>query len=365
MVAPHPRLVFLIVFVIGVVCTLDARQRGRGGPPLPVPPIDAHMSKAELAAALDAYLAGLARANDFAGVVLVAQNGETVFERAYGLADRERNIPMSAHLRFNYASIGKAFTRAAIGQLIAAGRVKLTDTLGNLLPDYPNVDAKPATVEQLLAFQVGIADFFGDAFARADKSQFQANRDFYAFVAPKPLAFLPGERTLYCNGCYIVLGEIIAKVAGLPYERYVEERVFKPAGMKTAGFLTAADANVAPGYTRASPSSPWTSAASQHPARGSAAGGSFGGVRDLLAFDSALRTHTFFDARTTAWFLRSEAAAGPRALARYAIAGGAPGANTSLESGAGWTIVTLGNLDPPNASRVGRALATALFRDRP
>lgn len=364
MFRPHALLVFAIVFVVGVVCTLDARQRGRGGPPLPAPPIDPGMREAELAAALDGYLSALARANDFAGVVLIAKDGRRLFERAYGIADWDRNTPMSADLRFNYASIGKAFTRAAVGQLIAAGKLKLTDTLGTIIPDYPNADAKPATVEQLLAFQVGIADFFGDAFARADKSRFQSNRDFYAFVSPKPLAFLPGERTLYCNGCYIVLGEIVAKVAGMPYERYVEERVFKRAGMKTAGFLTVADPNVAPGYTRASPSSPWTSAASLHPARGSAAGGSFGGVRDLLAFDTALRTHTFFDARTTAWFLRSEeVTAGPRALARYSIGGGAPGANTSLESGGGWTIVTLGNLDPPNASRVGRALAAALFRD--
>ena len=332
---------------------------------MPAPPIDARMGKAELAGALDGYLASLARANDFAGVVLVAKDGQTLFEKAYGVADRERSTPMSADLRFNYASIGKAFTRAAIGQLIAAGKLRLTDTLGSLLPDYPNVDAKPATIEQLLAFQVGIADFFGDAFSRADKSRFQSNRDFYEFVAPKPLAFPPGERTLYCNGCYIVLGEIIAKASGMKYERYIEERVFKPAGMKTAGFLTAADPNVAPGYTRASPSSPWTSAASHHPARGSAAGGSFGGVRDLLAFDNALRTHKLFDARTTAWFLRSEEVAeGPRARANFGIAGGAPGANTSLESGAGWTIVTLGNLDPPNASRVGRALSAALFRDR-
>ena len=126
-------------------------------------------------------------------------------------------MPMSADLRFNYASIGKAFTRAAIGQLIAAGRVKLTDTLGKLparLSQCRREAGDGRTTPRLSGRDRGL---FRGAFARADKSQFQANRDFYAFVAPKPLAFLPGERTLYCNGCYIVLGEIIAKVAGLPY----------------------------------------------------------------------------------------------------------------------------------------------------
>ena len=86
------------------------------------------------------------------GVVLVSKVGEPVFQKAYGLANREQRSPMSPELRFNYASIGKAFTKTAIGQLISAGKLKLTDTIGTLLPDYPNADAKPATIDQLLNF---------------------------------------------------------------------------------------------------------------------------------------------------------------------------------------------------------------------
>lgn len=355
--------------IAGVALRAGGPAGGRGGrggpPPIAAPPIDARMSDADLAAALDGYLAGLARAGDFAGVVLVARDGKAIFEKPYGVADRERNVPMAPGLRFNYASIGKAFTKAAIGQLIAAGKVTASDTIGALLPDYPNADAKPATIDQLLNFRVGVADVFGEAFAKADKSRFQSNHDYYLFVAPQPLTFAPGARTEYCNGCYVVLGEIVQKVSGMPYERYIQERVFALAGMKTAGFLAYGDPDVPPGYTRSSPSAPWTSGAGLHGRHGSGAGGSFGTARDLLAFDDALRTHVLFDAKTTAWFFDNPSdATRPRAMDGYGIAGGAPSANASLESNGVWTIVTVGNLDPPNAVRVGMALARALYAAR-
>ena len=206
---------------------------GRGGPPpLPMAPINGRMSAAEMSDALGSYLAGLATAGDFAGVVLVAKDGKSMFERAYGVADHDRNTPMTTDLRFNLASIGKAFTKTAIGQLIAAGKLKESDTIATLLPDYPNPAARTTTIDQLLHFQVGIADFFGGAFDQAPKQRFQSNHDYYRFVAPQPLTFAPGERTEYCNGCYIVLGEIIEKVAGMPYERYIQDHVFAPAGIR-------------------------------------------------------------------------------------------------------------------------------------
>jgi CubicO group peptidase (beta-lactamase class C family) len=339
---------------------------GRGGPPpLPAPPINAKMPDAELSVALGGYLAGLAASNDFAGVVLVAKDGKAIFENAYGVADRDRRTPMTADLRFNVASIGKAFTKTAIGQLIQAGKLKTTDTVGALLPGYPNADAKSATVDQLLHFQVGIADFFGDTFAHTPKDRFQSNHDYYAFVAPQPLTFKPGEKTEYCNGCYVVLGEIIAKVAGVPYERYIQEHVFTPAGMKTAGFLAFGDPQAALGYTRRSPDQPWTSTLDMHGHHGSAAGGAYATVGDLLAFDNAIRTRVLLDAKTTAWFFENPIdESRSRAMDDYGIAGGAPGANASLESNGAWTIVTLGNLDPPNAVRVGEALASALYGRR-
>ena len=325
---------------------------------LPAPPISASMPAPELVSALHGYLSPLAASGEFAGVVLVAKDGKPLFEKGYGPADRDRNVAVTPNLRFNVASIGKAFTKVAIGQLISQGKLALTDTIGAKLRDYPNPDAHGATIDQLLTHRGGIADFFGEEFDRLPKDRFASNADYYRYVAPQPLLFPPGTRNQYCNGCYIVLGEVIAAISGMPYERYIAERVLKPAGMTGAGFLSYGDPEVAPPYTRRRGPTP-TSAIGGHGRRGSAAGGSFARAADLLAFDNAVREGRLLDERMTGWFFGG-GTAGSRTLAPYGIAGGAIGANTILESDGVWTIVVVGNMDPPNASRIGMAIKSKL-----
>src|ERR671913_378134 len=107
----------------------------------PAPAINGSMSAEQLSTALDWYLAARTAAGEFAGVVLVAREGKVLFERGYGPADRKRNTPMQSTLRFNVASIGKGFTKVAVGQLVAQGKLALTDTIAMRLPDHPNKEA--------------------------------------------------------------------------------------------------------------------------------------------------------------------------------------------------------------------------------
>jgi CubicO group peptidase (beta-lactamase class C family) len=340
---------------------LDA-QEGRGGTPELTPPaINPLMNGDELSRALDGYLSRLAATDEFAGVVLVAKNGEKLFERAYGPADRDRKTPMTPELRFNIASIGKAFTRAAIGQLIAARKLSLTDTIASRIPDHPNVEGPAATIEQLLNHTAGIVDFFGPRFDAAPKDGFRSNADYYKFIASEPPLFAPGSRKQYCNGCYIVLGEIIARVSGVPYERYITEQIFKPAGMTGAGFLSEADPQVAPGYTRQrSSDGVLRRNTAMHGRHGNGAGGSYARTADLLAFDNALRERRLLDATMTGWYFGSTPVTAGRVPSAAGIAGGAPGANSMLNGDGTWTIVVLGNLDPPNATRVASAIRRQL-----
>lgn len=334
-------------------------------------PVQSSMTPAELTAALHGWLAPQAQSGAFAGVVLVARDGKVLFERAYGTADRERGTPMSTDLRFSVASIGKAFTRVAIGQLVQQGKLRFTDTLGSVLPDYPNPEARGATITQLLTHTGGIVDFFGPEFDAAAKDRFRSNADYFAFVAPKPLLFPPGTRNQYCNGCYIVLGEVIAKISGGPYERYIQEHVFGPAGMKTAGFLSVGDPAVAQPYTRRRGDGVTPVAAvGMHGLRGSAAGGAFARPADLLAFDQAVRSERLLNPVLTEWYYQNLPEDGvPAAMKEgrangdrraIGIAGGAPGMNALLEAGPVWTIAVAGNLDPPNAGRIATALRRAL-----
>jgi CubicO group peptidase (beta-lactamase class C family) len=348
---------FLAISGLSLNIKAGPQDRPQPSPGEPGPAITAKMSSGELTRGLDEYLAARAADGRFSGVVLVAKEGVKVFEKGYGVARRESNDAITVETRFNYASIGKAFTKVAIGQLMAAGTLATSDTLGKLLPQYPNREALGATVDQLLGHQAGVVDFFGPRFDAAPKDRFTSNAEYFKFVAPEPLLFAPGTRRQYCNGCYIVLGEIIAKLSGMPYERYIEERVFKPAGMTTAGFLSYGDAGVAMGYTGQTGE---LSAIDNHGRRGSAAGGSFGRAADLLAFDNALRERRLLDAKGTAWFYGAEPVETGRAAGAIGIAGGARGANCVLDANGTWTIAVTGNLDPPNAGRVGQAIRAAL-----
>jgi CubicO group peptidase (beta-lactamase class C family) len=269
-----------------------------------------------------------------------------VFFRAYGYADREERVPNTTRTRFNLGSVNKTFTQAAIRQLVAAGKLSYTDTLGKFFPAYPQAVSRSATIEQLLGMQGGLPDFFGDDFNRAPKSNFTSNADYFRFVSHRPPLFAPGERTQYCNGCYIALGEIVAKVSGMPYEKYVAEHVFARAEMTSTGYPRSdrPESDIALGYTRQG-GGPWRNNIAMHGVTGSAAGGGYSTALDLLTYVKAIRAGKF-----------------PGANTELGIGGGAPGINALVETRGEWTVIVLANLDPPAASEPGRAIADALER---
>lgn len=332
---------------------------------LPPVPVAADMSREALAAALDTYIADLARDERFSGAVAVAKNGEVIYEKAFGMAERRHSVPNRPATRFNLGSINKAFTKVAIGQLVEQGKLTFDATLGSILPDYPNADARPATVRQLLEHSAGLGDFFGDEFTNTPKSRFRSNADYVNFVARQPLTFPPGTNRQYCNACYIVLGGIIEKVSGMRYEDYIAKHVFEPADMTGAGFF-ASDSlapDVAMGYTRQGGGDTWRANVHMHGATGSAGGGGYSTVQDLLAFDRAMRAGKLLGDKMTRWYYGLDDGQSI-ADGTIGIAGGAPGINANLESNATWAVAAAANQDPPAASALSQAIFRSLARGR-
>jgi len=313
-----------------------------GGPR--TPPINARMTTEELGRALDQYLLKLAADDVFSGVALVAKNGVPVFQKAYGYADRANRIPNTMRTRFNIGSINKSVTQTAIDQLVAEGKLAHSDTLGRLFPDYPQALSRTATVEQLLNHTAGLADFFGPTFAQTPKDRFRSNADYFRFVSALPPVFAPGARNQYCNGCYIALGAIVERVSGMPYERYVEEHIFRKADMASTGHpqVDGIEPDLAIGYTRRGGDGTLRSNVYLHGAAGSAAGGGYSTAGDLRAYVNARRSGR----------LPGDPMMG--------IAGGAPGTNAVVESDAVWTVIVLTNLDPPTGEDIGVAIMEAL-----
>ena len=332
--------------IAGMRVQLGDQPRAVADSTIPPPPIDRTLAADEIDRRLDGYVTKLAAAGEFSGVVLVARAGEPVFLRAYGLADREKQIPNTVRTRFNIGSINKAFTQAAIRQLVGEGRLAYSDTLGRFFPEYPQAVSRSATIEQLLGHRGGLADFFGPEFTRADKARFTSNADYFRFVSALPPLFAPGEREQYCNGCYIALGAIVERVSGMRYEQYVAEKVFAPAGMTSTGYPRSdrPEPDIAQGYTRRGGGS-LTNNIEMHGVTGSAAGGGYSTAPDLLAYVKAVRSGRF-----------------PGANPEMGIAGGAPGINAIVEVRGEWVSIVLANLDPPIAMRLGTAVADALSR---
>ncbi len=358
-----------LTFVFTFDSTPDARiaalsiEAGAGGegaalPPLPPPPIKPDMPQGELAAKLDAWLAPLVTNDTFAGVVLVAKQGTSVFHRAYGPAQREKKTPANTNTAYDVASIGKSFTQAAVAKLIQQGKLKLTTKVGDVIPDYPNAVSRAATVAQLIDMQGGIADVFGPEFARADRTKFTSNHAYYLHVAGLPASFAPGAKREYCNGCYIVLGEMVERLARQRFEDFVQANVLTPAGMSRSGYFNRGSlpANVATPYARLKgPAAPYESTRDMHGATGSGAGGVFATAKDLLAFNNALRQGRLLNPEMTAWVLRGDA------NAKMSIAGGAPGTNAALESDGAWAVIVTANVSGPIAESIASAIAVALI----
>ncbi|MBI2401910.1 MAG: beta-lactamase family protein [Gemmatimonadetes bacterium] len=184
----------------------------------PSPAPGPRLAEPDLVAALEAHLDSLAASNRFSGVVALVRGDTRVFERAFGLADREGGVRNALDTRFNLGSINKAFTAIAIRQLAKAGKLALTDKLIQHLPDYPNRDvAERVTIAQLLEHTSGIGGNIFAAPPGGSRNDLRTTARFLALVAHEPLQFEPGRRQQYSNAGYVVLGAVIERLSGMSY----------------------------------------------------------------------------------------------------------------------------------------------------
>jgi len=298
----------------------------------------------------------------FSGVVLVAKDGTPLLSRAWGMADPAKGIANRPDTKFNLGSINKFFTHVAIGQLAAAGKLTLNQTIRKLLPDYPSPVADKITVEQLLQHKSGLGDFFGPKF-QANHASLRTLSDYLPLFVDKPLEFEPGTSERYSNAGFVVLGLIIERVSGQTYYDYVRDHITRPAGMAdTASYAVDESVpNRALGLTKRGPEGPLPSRQSNvnaQPARGSSAGGGYSTAPDLLRFSQALLANKLLPKRWTDWLFTGRFDAdGHRNIG---VAGGSPGVNALLEIEPPYTLIVLSNFDPPSAEEIGREARKAL-----
>lgn len=162
--------------------------------------------------------------------VIAVRDGQTVFRAAYGRANLELAVPMQPDMVFRLASLTKQFTAVAILLLVEQGRLALDAAISSLLPGYPRRDP-PATVHQLLTHTSGVNSFRNPEQRRALPQQGLTMQEMLALAAEAPPESAPGERFLYNDAGYNMLGAIIQQVSGQTYEQFLREQIFEPLGL--------------------------------------------------------------------------------------------------------------------------------------
>ena len=163
--------------------------------------------------------------------VLVSQNGDIIYQKGFGYADIEKKIPITPVTKFKIGSISKQFTAAAILKLQEEGKIKTEDKLSKYIPDFPR--GNEVTIYQLLTHTSGIHDY--NSTPNLDITKPVTPQALLDIIKKLPYDFNPGERYLYNNSGYFILGYIVAKISGKTLGDYLNETFFKPLGMNNTG----------------------------------------------------------------------------------------------------------------------------------
>lgn len=184
---------------------------------------------------VDSLIQQYIETKQFSGCVLVAKNNEVLYQQAFGYANREEKVPNRVASNFNIASMGKTFTATLIMQLVQAGKISLDQTLASILPEYKIKKADSITVKHLLTHTSGVGNYMAHVNFETERHQLKLLDDVMPYViAMDPTLDYVGQRHDYSNSGFILLGKIVEKITGKSYMQNLEERIFKPAGIKNS-----------------------------------------------------------------------------------------------------------------------------------
>lgn len=227
--------------------------------------------------------------DQFNGAVLVAEGGDVIYSNGFGMANFEHNVPNKTDTKFRIASITKQFTAALILQLVEEGKLELDKPISAYLPNYKGPAADVVTIHHLLTHTSGIPSYtsFPGFFESSSRDPYTPDELIKTFQ-DSTLQFTPGEKFVYNNSGYVLLGRIIEEVTGKTYEQVLQERIFDPLGMTNSGYDHSKNIlkNRAAGYEREGDqliNAPYLDMSLPY-----AAGSIYSTVEDLYLWDQAL-----------------------------------------------------------------------------
>ena len=183
-------------------------------------------------AKLDRFFDRLAEKNQAMGSLTIAKDGKVLYSRAIGYSqiNGSERKPATTATRYRVGSITKTFTAAMILQFVEEGKLKLSDTLDKFFPQIPN--AGKITIAHMLAHRSGIHDFIQEPDFHSRSLSARTKDETLAFIAKGTPDFEPGEKRSYSNAGYVLLGFIVEKLAGKPYQDVLKKRITGKLGLK-------------------------------------------------------------------------------------------------------------------------------------
>ena len=189
------------------------------------------------AAKIDALINQYAANRQFNGTVLVADRGQVIFKKGYGMANMEWNVANAPDTKFRLGSITKQFTALLIMQLAEQNKLKLTGKITDYLPDYPKATGDKITIHHLLTHTSGIPNYTSfPKFAETQSRNPYTPAAFTKEFASLPLDFEPGSKFSYSNSGYFLLGVIIEKVTVKSYAEVLKTNILIPAQLNDTGY---------------------------------------------------------------------------------------------------------------------------------
>ncbi len=228
----------------------------------------------------------------FNGAVLVAKNGQIVFEKYNGFSNFVTKDSLNEHTPFHLASISKTFTGMAVLKLWEEGKLSLDDSLQKYFPQLPYYGI---TIKMLLSHRSGLPNYLYFMDSLWDKHTEMTNEDVLnaLIVHHPPIQNFPGKRFQYCNTNFMLLALIVEKITGEKFPDYMKQNIFEPLGMNDTYIFSIKDtAHYIPtwSYSRPFPMDAWDCTYGDKNV--------YSTVRDLFMWDKSLYQHTFLKKAT-------------------------------------------------------------------
>jgi|HubBroStandDraft_6_1064221.scaffolds.fasta_scaffold86089_1 CubicO group peptidase (beta-lactamase class C family) len=170
--------------------------------------------------------------------VAAMRDGKILYQRGYGMADLDHNVPITAETVFHVASMSKQFTAAAIVMLAQERKLSLDDEVRKYVPELPDFGA-PVTLRQLVYHTSGLRDqweLLGLAGWRYSLDLITDDDVLSIMSRQKDLNFPPGSKHMYSNTGYTLLAQVVKRVSGQSFREFTTSRIFQPLGMRNTHF---------------------------------------------------------------------------------------------------------------------------------